>query len=134
MERLFFIVTVFWALAFNGIAQDNLKGSWLPKEQDLSLSSHGISEMDTFLNPLGITIRPLICSYEGEVLVSATRIQEEDTAFVHSSSWVCKTDTKKVSDQTNVSDFYITFSVEKGMLESGGVAVAFDFLNLKRDK
>lgn len=133
MERLFFIVTVFWALAFNGIAQGNLKGSWLPKEQDLSLSSHGISEMDTFLNPLGITIRPLICSYEGEVLVSATRIQEEDTAFVHSSSWVCKTDTKKVSDQTNVSDFYITFSVEKGMLESGGVAVAFDFWNWKRD-
>lgn len=131
MGRLFFIATVFWSLTLNSIAQGNQEGSWLPEGQNTS-SCQGVSEMNCFLRPAGITIRPLVCSYEGEVLTSLTSFQG-NTASVLSSSWTCKGETEKKSDKADESDFQVTFSVTEGMLASGGVAVAFDFWNWKRE-
>lgn len=116
MGRLFFIATVFWSLTLNSIAQGNQEGSWLPEGQNTS-SCQGVSEMNCFLRPAGITIRPLVCSYEGEVLTSLTSFQG-NTASVLSSSWTCKGETEKnQTRQTNPIFRLLSLSLKECLLQ-----------------
>ena len=114
-----------------GIAQENRKGTWLP-EGNVKSQGKSIKQVNDFLKTLQGSIRPMICSYDDVVLTSST-VFNDGSAILGNSSWECKIDQKKVADQLDALDLDLTFKLSEGELKSGGVAVAFDFLDWNRN-
>lgn len=113
------------------MAQDNLKGSWLPGNKT---ETHGKSfpEVDNFLKPLHGSFRPMVCDYDGVVLKSKTAFTDKK-AYIANSSWSCNVKQYRPAGQPDVLDLNVKFTVDQGTLESGGIAVAFDFTEWSRD-
>lgn len=107
-------------------AQENRKGSWLPDGNPLE----GNQEITAFLKSLGGSFRPMLVRYDGSVVCEKATFQQ-GKASLRSSEWSC--DLKPVKSHWEVLDLDICFKVDKGELQSGGVAVAFDFKDWSRD-
>lgn len=106
-------------------AQDNLKGSWLPDPTETKTT-----EFSSLLKSLEGYFRPIIVQYEGSVIQNKSTFQHQ-RALIGQSEWSYRLNI--ISQDKESSLFNIQFKVEKGILESGGVAVAFDFKNWNRD-
>lgn len=101
-------------------AQENRKGTWLPDGNPLE----GNQEITSFLKSLGGSLRPMLVGYDRSVVCEKATFRQ-GKAKMHSSEWSC--DVKPVKSHRDVLDLDISFKVDKGELQSGGVAVAFDF-------
>ena len=108
------------------VAQDNLKGSWMPDTEQTG----DFKQITAFLKSLGGSFRPMLVSYDGSV-VREKVVFNQGKATLHTSEWSC--DLKPVKPNRDVLDLEICFNVDKGELQSGGVAVAFDFKDWSRD-
>ncbi|NQU54135.1 MAG: hypothetical protein HQ522_16530 [Bacteroidetes bacterium] len=96
---------------------------WLPAE----VHSSSISpEVDDFLNTLSGQIRLLHCQYEGSKLATKTSFSEKELS-INGSKWSCKVNAISVKEDKQALDLDISFRLDKGMDNSVGVAVAFDF-------
>lgn len=108
------------------VAQDNLKGSWMPDTEQTG----DFKQITAFLKSLGGSFRPMLVSYDGSV-VREKAVFNQGKATLHTSEWSC--DLKPVKPNRDVLDLEICFNVDKGELQSGGIAVAFDFKDWSRD-
>lgn len=108
------------------LAQENRKGSWLPEVE----SARDYQEITAFLKSLGGSFRSMLVGYDKSV-VREKVVFSQGKAKMHSSEWSC--DLKSVKSNRDVLDLDICFKIDKGELQSGGVAVAFDFKDWSRD-
>ncbi|MDE5677827.1 MAG: hypothetical protein K2G02_09275 [Phocaeicola sp.] len=102
------------------------KGSWLPEAE----SAEESQEITAFLKSLQGSFRPILVSYDGSVVCEKV-IFQQGKATLHASEWSCYLKPEK--SNWDVLDLEVCFNVDKGELQSGGVAVAFDFKDWSRD-
>jgi hypothetical protein len=112
------------------IGQDNRKGTWLP-DSKVKNRDKTIEQVNDFLKTLEGSFRPMVCGYDSVVLASSA-VFENGTAKLRNSAWICKIVLSKVASQPDAMDLDLTFKLSGGELKSGGVAVAFDFMNWSR--
>ncbi len=105
------------------------QGKWLPEEFRSSSISN---EVDEFLHALYGQIRLLHCQYNGSTLAGKTSFSENQLR-VDDTTWSCNVNAKPVKEDNQAMDINVTFKMEKGMENSAGVAVAFDFSNWSTD-
>lgn len=113
-------------------AQDNKKGSWLPADGKVSVPDRKSTGVSDFLKPLQGSLRPIVCEYE-DVVLKSTKGFKQGKAQMQTSSWSCKINETTVADCPEVLDLDVTFMITEGELESGGVALAFDFTGWSRE-
>lgn len=107
-------------------SQENRQGSWLPEVEPAEESR----EITAFLKSLQGSFRPLLVSYDGSVVREKATFRQ-GKAQMRSSEWSC--DLKSIQSNRNELELDICFKIDKGELQSGGVAVAFDFKDWSRD-
>lgn len=129
-------ILLLFVILFNVIfqvnAQDNRKGSWLPSVDEVFTKDRKLEKISDFFKPLQGSLRPIVCEYEDVVLKSANGFNK-GKAQVQTSSWNCNIDKKKVSGCSDALDLDVTFTITEGEMESGGVALAFDFTGWSRE-
>lgn len=108
------------------VAQDNLKGSWMPDTEQTG----DFKQITAFLKSLNGSFRPMVVGYDG-TLIEEKEVFHNGKATMRSSLWSC--DLKHCKSEKDALMFDLTFKVDKGELASGGVAVAFDFKDWSRD-
>ena len=113
-------------------AQDNRKGSWLPEDGKVSVPDRKSTKVSDFLKSLHGCLRPIVCEYEDVVLKSAKGFKK-GKAQAQTSSWSCHINETTVADCPDALDLDVTFMITGGELESGGVALAFDFTGWSRE-
>lgn len=100
-------------------------GKWLPgKEKVPSVAP----EMDAFLQSLQGQLRLLTCKYNKAELEQINTFSGESLT-VGNNVWEHTIKVLPVKDDPSAMDLDITFILERGREQSGGVAVAFDFNN-----
>lgn len=107
-------------------AQENRKGSWMTDTKQ----SDDFKEITTFLKSLNGSFRPMVVDYDGTV-INEKAVFSNGKANIGSSEWRCEL--KRFKSDFNTFVFDINFKVDKGRLESGGIAVAFDFKDWSRN-
>jgi len=121
-KQLLLIVMIICSASM-GLADAPATSTWLPQgDQQESIAP----SVDAFLKPLHGTIRLLSCKYSGSRL-TARRTFKGGRLIFEENTWRNTVDVQPVEDDKNALDLSITFTMEQGTEESGGVAVAFDF-------
>ena len=125
ISRLIFAFLLILPL-FSVKAQENRRGSWLP-DTPVEIKN---CELTSFLKSLNGNFRPLVVSFNDNIIQQKSTFNEHKT-HIASSDWSYQLNILK--QEKDMCRFNIQFKVENGELENGGVAVAFDFKNWSRD-
>lgn len=101
--------------------------SWIPGKGTSEKKGEPINLVDKFLTSLNGRIRPLVCWYSGSLLDS-TRTFSDGALETGETQWTCQVKSSGQSDVSGkVLDLSLTFKLASGVVQSAGVAVAFDF-------
>ena len=125
------MILLIFSLPFIVNSQENRKGSWIfPSKVDAKEKT--IVAVNNFLRTLNGSLRPMVCTYTDGVLKSSTPFVDESVKH-QASLWFCKIDQKMGSVGQDFVDLDFAFQLKEGDLNSGGVAIAFDFENWKAE-
>ena len=125
------LIIIFSLFSYLANSQDNKKGTWILRN-GVVINEKSIEAVNGFLKSLNGSFRPVICSYSDGVLTSSTSFKSDYVKHL-SSDWICKIEQKKDADKHDFIDLDLIFKLKEGVLNSGGVALAFDFTNWKAD-
>lgn len=106
-----------------------MQGTWLPIPKIMEEKEY-ISDIHHFLSDLDGNMRLMVCSYDESVLDEYVEFTDEK-ALYKNTLWDLIFLTKKGDEES--LDITAEFKVNKGMMESGGVAIALDFHNWNED-
>lgn len=105
------------------------QSKWVPDK----IQSSSVSEKaDEFLKTLHGKMRLLFCQYNDSKLVSKTSFSENQLK-VGDAIMSYNVSITPVKDENQEIDLNITFKLDKGIVSSSGVGVAFDFSNWTTD-
>ena len=116
-------------------AQDASARTWLPVKGASEKATYDTTTtpLDKFLKGLNGRIRPVVCWYSGSLLDS-TRAFANGNLKTRESQWTCEVKSSGKSDVSEKAlDLTLTFKLVKGVAQSAGIAVAFDFSNWTTD-
>lgn len=125
------LILLFFNLSQIVYSQDNRKGTWIAPT-NFGSKEKTVVAVNGFLKTFNGCLRPMVCSYTDGVLKSSTPFVGE-SAKHQSSLWTCKIDQTNGTVGQDFIDLNFTFKLMEGVLNSGGVAMAFDFENWKAE-
>lgn len=103
---------------------------WLP-EKEITSPSPSL-KVAQFLKPLSGSMRLLGCIYDGSKLMESKPFLN-GKLLTSENKWTCKLKSTPVSGEKEAIDLTLAFKLTKGIANSSGVAIAFDFMGWNTD-
>jgi hypothetical protein len=112
-------------ISFINLSLSAQESSWLENACEKSII-HQSSSVNELLKQINGNMRMILCKYDGSRLIQKKTFTDS-ILKMPASEWECRISTVNGPREKDAIDIYVSFKITKGVEQSTGVAVAFDF-------